>query len=107
LSVKHVHQINGGKLKFFFKLGEKYKYSFTLVKFRLSILIGVGFRNGSGLKIRVNATNGLVLAVGFPILQVQNRDYDNHYNVLIHAEKLVNSVSEMGKYTMKAKAIIM
>ena len=41
-------------------LGEKYKYSFTLVKFRLSILVGVGFRNGSGLRIRVNATNGLV-----------------------------------------------
>lgn len=92
LSVKHVRQINGGKLNFFFKLGEKYKYSFTLVKFILSILVGVGIRNGSGLKIRVNATN---------------RDDDDHYNVLIHAVKLVNSVTEMGKYTMKAKAVIM
>lgn len=52
----------------------------------------MGIRNGSGLKIRVNATN---------------RDDDDHYNVLIHAEKLVNSVTEMGKYTMKAKVIIM
>jgi hypothetical protein len=53
-----------GQFTNFLKLREKYNCSFTFVKVTLTILVGIGIKNGSSFGIRFGATNGLVLEVG-------------------------------------------